>query len=232
MWKHSLARRAPSSNTVPARAAAAPNWGCTSQLTHQQLTAQQAWSPSFLSALALASLPSLPLFVSPWRNAQEGQRAGTAASIGASPGNNFGHTQGREAKEMKQWADCQRYPNAWRSRQAQCGNTKAPKHFSSTGDFHSSVKICKDIWVSLIQPSSRPTCNLADMILKPTFTLIKGEYLTWKTGVETLSSTFLPAVTHLTLHQPSALSRRARLLPHWISATAIDRFPSWLLPKL
>lgn len=71
---------------------------------------------------------------------------------------------------------------------------------------------------------------MADIIFKADF-YFNQRYLTWKTGVETLSSTFLAAVTHLTLHQPSALCGRARLLPHCISATATHRFPSWLLPS-
>lgn len=120
---------------APARAASAPNWGCNSQLKHQQLTAQQAWRPFFLSALALAFLLLLPLLFPPWRNTREVQHAGAAASIGASPGDNFGQTQGTKVKEMKQWENCQRYPNAWRSRQAQCGNTKASMHVSFVDDF-------------------------------------------------------------------------------------------------
>lgn len=209
MWKCSLAHRAPSSNTLYQQGQLLLQTGAVTQLTHQQLTAQQAWHPSFLSALALACLPLLPLFLSPWKNALEGQHAGTAASIGASWGSNFGQTQGREVKEMKQWADCQRYPNAWRWH-----SVEIQRHLSISVPWATSTALWKSVrtfgfpWSN--HPPDPPVTWLT-WFLNLTFTLIKGEHLTWKTGVETLSSTFLPAVTHLTLHQPSALSRRARL---------------------
>lgn len=108
------------------------------------------------------------------------------------------------------------------------------KHLSTSVPWAASAVLWNLLWghLSFLDSTILQThLYLADIIFQGNFTLIKGEYLTWETGVETLSSTFLAAVTHLTLHQPSSFSGRARLLPHGISATATDHFPSWLLPS-
>lgn len=120
---------------------------------------------------------------------------------------------------MKWWAGCQRYSEPREIQAHTLG--EARKHLSTSVPWplhYFCETFCKDIRASPIKLSFRSTWYLEDPISKADLTLIKGEYLTWKTGVVGLSSTFLAAVTHLTLHQPSVHNWRVRLLPSYIEA--------------